>query len=159
MEGQDGGLSPGRDLVGVQRKWAEAPYASTERVTSSNEKGAKSMAILLHLRCRCPRDLCPEQPAFCCVPNTKGESVSSGIPSLYLSRPSASLWLPQPGALRPGSQGPSPSAGAPHSLLMQLSAECGLERPGIQDPGFGEWGWICSMHGGVSAWVEGSMRR
>lgn len=75
----------GQGLLGEWRKWAEALAASTERVTSSNVKGAKSMAILLHLHR--PQDPCARQSTFCPVPNPKGKSVPFGIPTLHSLSP------------------------------------------------------------------------
>lgn len=146
-------------LVGEWRKWAEALYTSTERVTSSNVKGAKTMAILLHLHR--PQDPCPQQPAFCRVPNRKRESVPFRIPPFHSPSPRLPCGHPsqEPGC--PGSQGTSPSAGTPLSLLAQLSEERGLERVAGKDSGPRVWGVerIHIMHGGMSAWVEGIMHQ
>lgn len=141
----------GQGLAGERRKWAEALYASTERVTSSNQKGAKSIAILLLLRY-------PQDPGF---------QQTSILLCHNLERGTSALWDPTPPPLpalgshatparSPGVHG----ARAPHqvlvlqsSLLTQLFAEQQREeREGIQDSGFGVWGG--SMHGGMSTWVE-----
>lgn len=147
----------GQGLVGQWRKWAETLYASTERVTGSNAKGAKSVAVLLHLRS--PQDPCLQQTSVLLCHNPERGTSALWDPTLP---PLPALGSHATPARSPGVQG----ARAPHQVLAlqsslhkQLFAEHQREeREGVQDSGFGIWGDPC-MEGCLSGWRKSCMVR
>lgn len=128
------------------RRVAEVLYASTERVTNSNAKGAKSTGRIASP----PRSTGPvfPAPASCCVLNTKGDRVPFRIPPFYLPQPLAAT-----PAWSPVSREPGRSTQPPHAALCRVWARVG------RDSGPRVWGMgrIYIMHGEMPAWVEGVM--
>lgn len=148
----------GQDLVGEWRKWAEALCASTERVTGSNAKGAKSMAILLHLHY--PQDPCLQQTrVLLCHNPEKGTSA---------------LWAPIPPPLPTLGSHATPARGARvsrepgrltkcwrskvASARSSLQSTSGRSGKGFRTPGL-EYGEDPCTEGCLTGWRKSCMVR